>query len=135
MQIYHFDPVTGMFAGTSDADESPLEPGIFLLPAHATDQPPPDVEEGEFAAWRDGKWGVVIAPAPEPEPEPTPDELRQRHNASIDAQIIALEARQARAVREGLIALASLGMGLPATAADRLRSIDTEIAALRGQRL
>ncbi|MGA4187809.1 phage tail protein, partial [Ralstonia nicotianae] len=39
--VYHYDPTTGEYAGSSPADHSPLEPGVVLIPAHATDQAPP----------------------------------------------------------------------------------------------
>ena len=60
MQIYHYDPVTGEFTGaTGAADESPLEPGAYLIPAHATDKPVPTLESGEVAIFATSKWRVV----------------------------------------------------------------------------
>jgi hypothetical protein len=35
MRVYHYDNL-GIIQGHSDADESPLEPGEFLIPAFST---------------------------------------------------------------------------------------------------
>ncbi|MEW6314627.1 MAG: hypothetical protein AB1513_11410 [Pseudomonadota bacterium] len=59
MQIYHYDSITGEYAGTSQADESPLEPDVFLMPAHATAIAPPAVNAGECAVFRAGAWQVL----------------------------------------------------------------------------
>ena len=76
MNIYHYIADTGIFYSEGVADESPLEPGIFLIPAHATTVAPPDVTEPEIAVFRDGEWSVeLLPPPPEPEPEPEPPVL------------------------------------------------------------
>lgn len=58
------------FVGTVTADESPLEPGVFLIPAGCVDVPAPVIPEGKFARWS-GKWVFEDIPQPEVEPEPT----------------------------------------------------------------
>lgn len=42
MQVYTYNPVTGELIGISEADESPLEPGTFLMPAYSTEIAPPE---------------------------------------------------------------------------------------------
>ncbi len=59
--IYHYHPETGAFSGSSIADISPLEPGVALLPDHATQLPPPQVEAPQVAVFRDGAW-IIDAP-------------------------------------------------------------------------
>lgn len=41
MKIYHYSPIDGALLGSEDAFESPLEPGVYIVPAHATQSPPP----------------------------------------------------------------------------------------------
>ncbi|BCL91380.1 hypothetical protein MAFF211479_10810 [Ralstonia solanacearum] len=57
--VYHYHPTTGEYAGSSPADHSPLEPGVVLIPAHATDQAPPEAGPHEVAVFRDGSWSVA----------------------------------------------------------------------------
>lgn len=60
MKIYTYDPYNGnVFVGTTQADESPLEPGKFILPAYSTEVPPPDTRENNREVFFDpvkGKW-------------------------------------------------------------------------------
>ena len=61
----------GYFVGLTAADESPLEPGVFLIPGGAVDVEPPVIPDGHRARWSNG-WAVEAIPQPEPEPEPPP---------------------------------------------------------------
>lgn len=36
MKVYNYHPVTKEFISETDADESPLEPGVFIIPGSAT---------------------------------------------------------------------------------------------------
>lgn len=52
--VYHWHPTTLFLCGVSEADGSPLEPGVFLIPAHATTLPPPaadTVPSGHVVMW------------------------------------------------------------------------------------
>lgn len=59
----------GYFADAVEADESPLEPGVFLIPGGAIDVPPPNVPQGKVALWQNG-WVFVNPPEPEQEEPP-----------------------------------------------------------------
>lgn len=63
MNVFNFNPGTGLYLGESEADESPLEPGVFLIPAHATDIAPPDeFPAGSAPFFRGDVWQIDTAP-------------------------------------------------------------------------
>ena len=57
--VFNYHPVTGEFTGAQLADESPLEPGTYLIPAYATELAPPAVTDRLVAVYRDGAWSIV----------------------------------------------------------------------------
>jgi len=61
MNIYNFDQITGEYLGKDVADESPLEPGIYLIPALSTLTSPPETAENEAAIFdrNSNSWSVV----------------------------------------------------------------------------
>lgn len=95
---YHF--ATGEYLGSSEADESPLEEGIFLIPAGATDIAPPAPQEGFVVRFAGGAWGYSPIEAPElpPTEEPTPytppsiSDRQFFHILAIDSLITEAEA-------------------------------------------
>ena len=63
MKVYNYDEVTGKFVGESMADESPLEPGVFHIPAFSTPIPVPDFDPAEQEAFfADGIWTLKDIP-------------------------------------------------------------------------
>jgi len=42
MIAYTYNPITMEFVGESSVDESPLEPGVWLMPAYSTEIPAPE---------------------------------------------------------------------------------------------
>lgn len=71
-EVIQLDP-EGYFVGLTEADESPLEEGVYLLPAGAIDEQVPSIPEGKRARWA-GHWIFEDVPQPEEEPvelEPT----------------------------------------------------------------
>lgn len=63
----------GYFVCAVVADESPLEPGVFLIPGGAVDiAPPNEIEPGKMYKVSGEGWVSEDIPAPEPEPEPEP---------------------------------------------------------------
>lgn len=59
MKIYNYDPVDGSLLNEANADPSPLVPGEFLIPAHATIVAPPEFNENEIPVFSSGAWSVV----------------------------------------------------------------------------
>ena len=60
----------GYYVGMTTADESPLEPGVYLIPRGALDVTPPLQVEGKYIRW-DGEWIYEDIPAPPAPPEET----------------------------------------------------------------
>ena len=59
MEIYNYHPEYKHLTGVSIADESPLEPGVFLIPAYATDIKAPQYGEGFIPVFEDNQWNIV----------------------------------------------------------------------------
>lgn len=71
--VFQYD-IAGLYSGLTEADESPLEPGVTLMPARTTETPPPEEwPEGRWPRWNGAEWQLVNRPRmPEPE-APTED--------------------------------------------------------------
>lgn len=107
-QVIQLD-TDGYFVGLTTADESPLEEGVFLLPAGAIDTSAPAIVEGKRAKWN-GTWVFEDIPQPETELAPEPltytqkraaeyppifdylDGIVKADQAQIDAYIAACQA-------------------------------------------
>ena len=59
MKIYNYSASTKEYIGETIADESPLEPGQFLIPAHATAIEPPPIPAGYAAVFNGEAWDLV----------------------------------------------------------------------------
>jgi hypothetical protein len=79
----------GYYVGETTADESPLEPGVFLIPAGCIEEPPPPPIEGKLRRYFNGEWIYEDMPPPELPPDPTTVdpavEARARRNALLQA--------------------------------------------------
>lgn len=56
MNIYNYHPVTKEYISTSQADESPLEPGVFLVPGSATIVAPGPAATGYIMVLENNAW-------------------------------------------------------------------------------
>lgn len=72
--VYNYHPVTLEYVGSSEATESPLEPGVYLIPAHATEIAPPAKQDGNVRVFKNDKWGYVRIELPNEEPTEEPQE-------------------------------------------------------------
>lgn len=61
--VYQTD-VNGVFVGLVQADESPLEPGVYLIPRGAVTEAPPTVPDGQQARWTGAAWVLEGQPLP-----------------------------------------------------------------------
>lgn len=85
--VYQTDK-DGWFVSAVDADESPLEEGVFLIPAGCVEVAPPQtVPTGSYPKWDGTQWVVTAIPAV---PTPVVDPAVAAFNA-MQAQLIALQ--------------------------------------------
>lgn len=79
---------SGYFIGLTVADESPKEPGVYLMPARTVDAAPP-VDGFRRAKWGGSGWlydqPVEPSPAAEPPPPPVEVSMRQARLALLSA--------------------------------------------------
>lgn len=57
--VYNYSAVDGSYLGPSTADPSPLEPGVWLYPAHSTTIAPPAAGAQQAAVFANGAWGLA----------------------------------------------------------------------------
>lgn len=69
MNVYNYDPISKVFTGISEADLSPLEEDVYLVPANATLNPVPPFTENQYALWTGEVWEIknIVTPVPTPE--------------------------------------------------------------------
>lgn len=96
MKIHNYDPFSKVFTCTSDADESPLEEGQFIIPANSTTIAPPPLKEGQVAVFKEVEWEVRAA-----RPEPTEEQKKQRRNAEARYYLASTDWYVIRQMDEG----------------------------------
>ncbi len=57
--VYNYDSDTGEYLGLETAYESPMEPGVYLMPAHSTETAPPEADAGHLPVFADGVWSLI----------------------------------------------------------------------------
>lgn len=82
--VYQYD-LAGMYVGQTDADESPLEPGVFLIPARCVEVEPPETSGDQWPRWNGAKWELItVSPANDNQPASPVDKLRDFLMANPD---------------------------------------------------
>ncbi len=60
--VYQYN-FSGLYVGTTIADESPLEPGVFLIPGGAVEIPPPEQwPDDQWPRWNGVAWELISKP-------------------------------------------------------------------------
>lgn len=104
MIVYQTDN-DGVLVGQTVADESPLEPGVFLIPAGCVLRVPPPCPAGMRVRWTGDGWAIeaipvppTLTPAPMPDGDPPKEAEIIAARAALDALVAAgVISAQARA--------------------------------------
>lgn len=112
---YIYDKNTNEYLGKTQADQSPLEEGVWIYPAFTTDQKPPDAGANQTAVFSGDAWALVpdwrghtywladgsehkiealgeepsadALDTPPPPPPPTTEEIIARFTAAIQKRL------------------------------------------------
>lgn len=85
MQVYAYDR-NGFYMCPTTAQKDPMQPGKFLMPAHATDVAPPTAPEGKAAKWDGKAWSLAEHPAV------TAAKIKAKQDADLAAKLAADQA-------------------------------------------
>lgn len=58
--VYQTDHL-GIYSGTTQADQCPLEPNVWLIPGGCVETPPPPVGEHQVARWNGQRWQLITS--------------------------------------------------------------------------
>ena len=67
MYVFHYHPESGAYTGGTPCDFCQLKPGTVLVPAWATNIPPPawnSAVEWPYYVQQSGTWQLRVLPAP-----------------------------------------------------------------------
>lgn len=90
MKIYNYNE-SGEFIGASEADESPLELGVYLIPALATTAEPPVVNEGFVPVWNGAEWTIKDISLELPIPENKDPAQEKTYAEILEEQIKTMQ--------------------------------------------
>lgn len=93
--IFHYNPITFVLLGSGLADESPLESGVYLIPAHATDIEPPSCKQGFAPFWNGSGWDIKDVSLDEPKPEDPQQDKPKTYAELLEDKITQLEKDKA----------------------------------------
>jgi hypothetical protein len=99
-KIVYQTNAAGVFVGAAEADESPLEPGVYLLPAGCIEVKPPATAGNDYAVWNGVEWQVKTPPIPDRVIPPTLPDLKVTLSAQVDDVISAIYSRFTRFTSE-----------------------------------
>lgn len=116
MIVYSYD-MNGVFVGPYQCQKSPLEPGVFLIPAQATLLAPPEPKEGFAIVFKEGEWIYVEIKSEAPEPE-----IKKRIPLKEKKE---LAMKNLRSVRDDLLAASDFALlsDAPQSIKDKLPEI------------
>lgn len=76
----------GYFIGEAVAQESPLEPGVFLIPGGAVDVSPPQLNSSKRLRFVHGQWNEISI-TPDPEPVKTEQQIQRTLTMAVQTHM------------------------------------------------
>lgn len=99
MKVFNYDPLTRALVSIEDAVESPLEEGVFLIPAFATGlEPIKQVPQGKYNHFDGDKWVLMDIPQEQPEASNPLTEEEQLALVKAQAKTLLIETDYTQAV-------------------------------------
>lgn len=120
-RFYIFDEVTGAFIDFYDAQESPLEPGVYICPTSSTEIEPPGQVDGKLIKWINGKWSYEDIPEPEAIEEPYQPTEKELRIIEIDAE---LQSNDMKMIRPSAAIAAATVAGMDVMDSDKNRLME-----------
>ena len=84
--VYNYDPITKVLTFRQQADESPREPGVYLVPQFATMAVPPEPKDGKQIIWDGECWRHGDLPKEETQ-EYKENEIKQQAVDSVNVLV------------------------------------------------
>lgn len=127
MRIFHYEKESGALIGSSEALESPMEKGVFLVPAQATKIEPIDPLENHTINFNGSEW--VHIPIQYPIPKPI---IPVDRKAEILQELQLIDEQSVRPARAVAVALAT-NAAPDAIEIDKLAKLEAKALALRSE--
>lgn len=132
MKVYHYDSITGIYVGETNAHVDPMATKregreVYMLPANSSFDPIPELREGFYIKRTSDKWEYEAIPITEESPQES-EMVRSEtdlHNDGIKSALVEVDAKTIRSLREWL--------AKQETAPQYIKDYETEAIALRDQ--
>ena len=96
--VYQYD-LAGIYTGKTEADESPLEPGVFHIPARCVTVEPPEFSGNQWPRWNGAAWQLITVQVANDNKQADPvDKLRSFLNENPDVAALIGATNEAKNV-------------------------------------
>ncbi|MDT8717744.1 phage tail protein [Clostridium sp. 19966] len=99
MLVYNYGS-DGRYICSEEADESPLEPGVYLIPANATTIEPPEYDSQYIPIWNGETWDIKDISLGVPPSNDNTNNNGEKTQAEILQQTIDSQAQQIKTMQD-----------------------------------